>query len=64
LVFSPGVPGWSCSKGAGAVRFWIPILSTLFAAIFIARLDPTPVGIVAACLMSVTGMDVAARLCE
>ncbi len=46
------------------MRFWIPILSTLFAAAFIAKADPTPMGLMVACLTSVAGMNVAARLCE
>jgi hypothetical protein len=46
------------------MRFWIPILGSLFAAAFIARFDPTPIGVMAGFLTSITGMDVAAHLCR
>lgn len=46
------------------MRFWIPFLSTLFAAAYIVKFDPTPVGYMAGLLTSLTGIDVAAHLCE
>lgn len=44
------------------MRFWIPIVGSLFAAAFIARLDPNPFGMMAGFLASLTGLDVAAHL--
>ena len=46
------------------MRFWVPILNTLFAAAFILKADPTPVGMMAGFVTSVTGVDIAARLCK
>jgi len=42
----------------------MPILITLFAAAFIAKFHPTPLGIMGGFLLSIAGMDVAAHLCE
>jgi hypothetical protein len=46
------------------MRFWIPILGSLFAAAFIARIDPNPFGIMAGLVASLTGLDVATHLDE
>lgn len=46
------------------MRFWIPVLSSLFAACYIVRLDPGPTGMMAAFLASLTGLNVASHLKE
>lgn len=44
------------------MRFWLPTLVGLFAALFIARTDPGAPGMMTGLLTSLTGLDIAIRL--
>jgi hypothetical protein len=44
------------------MRFWIPVLTSLFAALYIMRIDPGPSGMMTGLVASLTGLDVAGHL--
>jgi hypothetical protein len=44
------------------MRFWVPVLGSLFAAGYIARFDPSISGLMAGLLTLLTGLDVACHL--